>query len=271
MVSSYFNYYEPSSLFHGRMSEIMGTQFDIIMIIESEYNSKNVWDKIYAELMRLNKMLNRFDCESEISFINSRASFQFVSVSDEMWLILTDCKRHYELTSGLFDITLNDFSKVIFQKETRSVFFTSPDISFDLGGYAKGYAVEKIKTILTLENIKHAFIDFGNSSIFGLGHHPYGNCWKVSIENPYKKTELLAEVELVNQALSTSGNMPSYTRHIIHPASGRYNDEKKIVSLTTKNSIDAEVLSTTLMISNVKEKKEILSHYKIDWVSHFNL
>ena len=145
MISFSSNYYESSSSFHGSIPGIMGTRFDVLIAKTTKEKALLVWNKIVAELIRLHKMMNRFDSKSELSRINMGAKKDFVTVSDEMWSVLNDCKHYHSISEGLFDITVNNLSKVAFEIESKSVAFPNKDFYFDLGGYAKGYAIEKIK------------------------------------------------------------------------------------------------------------------------------
>jgi thiamine biosynthesis lipoprotein len=231
----------------------MGTRFDLVLLGKNKITSESIWKRIVAELQRLDKKLNRFDSKSEISFINLNAYNNPVEVNEEMWSILNHCHEYYKKTSGLFDITLKNFSQLIFNETSRSIKFISPDVKIDLGGYAKGYALQRIKQLLDEDEVDQAFVDFGNSSILGIGHHPYGKSWQVSIQNPYNREETLGVVDLIDKYLSTSGNSPTHTKHIINPQSGELNDSKKIVTIISENALEAEVLSTTLMIASEEQ------------------
>ena len=265
-----FQYYESSLMSHGSLQNIMGTRFDIVIVKKNKAASETVWYKITEELKRLDKMLNRFDPESEITFINLHAYQRPIVPSPELWDILCDCEVYHRKTAGLFDITLKDFSKVVLNKNEQLVSFLLPDLSLDLGAYAKGYALQQIHAILKDAEVEQAFVDFGNSSILAIGHHPYGNSWKVSIENPYRSGEVLGEIDLTDTFLSTSGNVPSYSKHIIRPDSGLYNDERKLVCVMAENPVRAEVLSTTLMIATPEEKEEILKQFDVDNIRTYN-
>ena len=271
MTSFSSNYYDTSSTFHGFIPSIMGTRLDLIVVDFPKEQSNLVWNNIVIELQRLHKMLNRFDATSELSRINLKAKAQAVSVSNEMWEIIENCKHYYFITDKLFDITLDNLSKVNFDEKTQSIAFPSNDFNFDLGGYAKGYAIEKIKMMLQDVNVKHALVNFGDSSIAAIGHHPFGDCWSVTIENPFKKGEVLTEIKLRNEDLSTSGNTPHHQKHIINPTTKIYNEHNKVVCVKAKNSIDAEVLSTTLMLATTKQKERIESNFIIKETIIFNL
>ena len=135
------------------------------------------------------------------------------------------------------------------------------ELTLDFGGFAKGYALQKIRNILQQENLQNAFIDFGNSSILGMGHHPYGNCWKVSFLNPYNQS-ILKEFNLKNCALSTSGNTLQYNRHIINPLTGIYNGERKASTVLSPDPLEAEILSTVWMIADHSQREHIAKNFK---------
>lgn len=271
MNTGCFNYYEPSSVFHGSLMNVMGTRFDMVMVEKSKSESEKIWLRIISGLHRLNNMLNRFDDASEISRINRQAFAQPVNASNEMWTILQSCKQYHQQTAGLFDITLKDFSTVVFHEDHHLVSFSLPDTSLDLGGYAKGYAMRKIREMLLDAGVQHCFVDFGNSSVLGMGHHPYGDSWKVSIENPFLKGQILDEITLRDDALSVSGNMPEYTGHIIRPISGEYNRQRKLVCIIARNPLDAEVLTTACMIATPGEKQQLLNGFNIKKILEYNL
>lgn len=271
MNNSSEEYYDSSEMFHGSLSDIMGTRFDLVLIGKDKKQAIEVWNQIANELTRLHKMLNRFDHMSEISYINQNAFNSPIKLSQELWNILKDCEMYHSKTLGLFDITLQDFSLINFHSKDQSISLLKENIYLDLGGYAKGYAIEKILSILNNYDVKNCFVDFGNSAIFGLGNHPYGDSWKVSIENPYKTGEILNEFSLRNAALSTSGNTPGYTAHIVNPLDGSKNKDKKVICIQSTNPLDAEVLTTALMIANTHQREKILNHFETQQVIEFNL
>ncbi|WP_298653166.1 FAD:protein FMN transferase [uncultured Proteiniphilum sp.] len=258
-------------MFHGSLKNIMGTRFDILIIDQNRLKSQEIWNDIVFELRRLDQIFNRFDSTSETSKINCEAITDPVHVSPEMWFILRSCQIYYTRTLGLFDITLNDFSKVLLDEKAHTVIFSKKDISLDFGGYAKGYALLKIKDLIYQAGVQHCFVDFGNSSILGIGHHPHGDSWKVSIENPYDQNEILDEISLKDQALSVSGNTPSYTGHIVRPTSVESVKAHKVVSITSDDPLDAEVLSTVFMMTNDMEKKRITENFKVQNIAEYSL
>lgn len=259
----YTNYYISSCLFHGSFSYIMGTQLDVLLVEPDKSMAEETWQEIVNEVKRLEKMLSRFDAASEVSYINRNAALAPISVSEELWEILQDCRQYFNFTAGYFDITLAGFNQVALREEDKSVTFTSPALYIDLGGYGKGYALLKIQQIINRRGIKKAFVNFGNSSVLGVGTHPHGSYWPVGIENPFTK-QLVATVQLCNNSLSTSGNTPMHLQHIKNPFTGKYVEGRKMVSIVAPNPVDAEVLTTALMIAEDKEVSELMKHFDIN-------
>jgi len=209
-----------------------------------------VWAKIITETERLYQMLNRFDASSEISRINREAITCPVELNDELWNILTDIKKYHHNTLGYFDISLHDFNKVILDSVNKTVTFAEKEISLDLGGYAKGYALEHIRELMLQVGVTQALVNFGNSSVLAVGSHPHGKCWGVGVDNPFLLGQQLRIYELYDKSLSISGNTPTHTEHIINPRSRKYSAERKLVSVVSTNAVEAEVLSTALMVAD---------------------
>lgn len=257
----YLRHYESPRMSHGFMDRIMGTRFDLLFFDKIPAVSASIWRMVLEELSRLHGMLNRFDPMSEVSLVNQKACRESVKVSNTLWDILVACGDYHRKTVGVFDITKRDFSALHLSWEDRSVFFTDPDFTLDLGGFAKGFALSRILRILLAEGVRTAFVDFGNSAIYGLGHHPYGNSWKVSISNPYRKGEIVEEFALVDGALSTSGNTPEYSEHIVHPRLGEKITCRKMVCVESGDTVEAEVLSTSMMAAAPDQREKIIQSF----------
>ncbi|MDU1892413.1 MAG: FAD:protein FMN transferase [Dysgonomonas sp.] len=269
--NSFSEFYESSNLFHGSLMHAMGTRLDVIIVGPDKNISMICWEKIENEICRLSHLFNKFDERSELYKINQKAGHSPVRVGNELWTVLMDCKQYFNMTSGYFDISLKDYNQVILDIKKQTVFFQDGQIQLDLGAYAKGYALEKIRDILNDQKVDCALVNFGNSSVLALGSHPHGDYWPIGIEDPYNPQNTLGIVELVDNTLSTSGNMPSHAKHIFDPHTGTYTEAKKIVSVKAVNAIDAEALSTTLMIIPDELVKSVLSNFILDEYLSFDI
>lgn len=260
MLKTSQKYYEKESMFHGSVPHVMGTRFDILLITPDYNSAQKIWESTIYELEHLDNLLNRFDPQSEVSQLNKHLlQGKWFQMSEELDTILNLCGQYYQQTFHLFDVTLKDFSQLHFHNN-HYISSEQQNISLDFGGFAKGYALAKIREKIVAENITDAFIDFGNSSILGLGHHPYGDCWKVSLLNPYNQSPL-NEFSLKDTALSTSGNTAQYAGHIIHPVTGIRNQQRKACTIVSDDPLKAEILSTVWMIADEKQQEMLCQKF----------
>ena len=260
---SYSNFYPSSGMFHASLPLIMGTRIDVLLFSENSSQLENVWERMEMELRRLEKMLNRFDPESEVAKVNNNAPFSKVCLSEELWAIMLDCRRYYEKTEGFFDITFTNFEKIVFIEKTNNILFDKYGMMLDFGGYAKGYALKCIRKNLEEAGIKRALINFGNSSVLALGSHPFGDSWSICMNNNLPNANDQSTIRLSDASLSVSGNTSALKAHIINPKTAELISGDKMVAIVAEDPIDAEVLSTAWIASDC--------HNKPDWMLKFNL
>ncbi len=248
-------------MFHGFVPRIMGTRFDLLMKHPDGEDADLLWWRVMDRLEVLEKVFNRFDSESEVARLNALCpTEEWVEVGTVLGHAIELCGEYYHKTERLFDITLRDFSFVEYDKEQRRVRFAEEGVMLDFGGFAKGYALCEVKRLLAEEGVACAFVDFGRSSLLALGHHPYGECWKVALNNPYTG-ELVREFALRDVSMSTSGNTADYSGHIINPTTGDYESSPMATTVVAPNPLDAEVLSTVWMVANPQERQAIAERF----------
>jgi thiamine biosynthesis lipoprotein len=268
---AYTQYYAKSGMFHGSVPLIMGTRLDALIFGADQVKLNSIWNEVLTETERLHTILNRFDPKSELSRLTHDAVHSPSGMSEELWEILLDCRKFNELTSGLFDITLSNLSGVLFDPVERTVYFNGNELFLDLGGYAKGYALKKIRNFLIFRGINQAFFNFGNSSVMTLGNHPSGKPWLVGIDNPFQPGKQLGTVELSGNSMSTSGNLPNHRLHVVNPGTGEFFGGRKVVSVVSGSDTEAEVLSTALLLADQKTSEMIVKNFNNINVHTFNI
>lgn len=268
----------------------MGTRLDIVLTDIPELHAETVCRDIKSTVKRLESILNPFDPTSKIFLINQRAFKKAVPVDEQLCKILKMCYRFHKLTNGDFDISLFKLSEwwrmnsnattvdpdvqshnlgmqhILIDDNQRTVRFANSDVAIDPGAFGKGLALEHVNGILEDYNVKNAFISFGESSVLARGTHPYGDCWQVGIQNVMKPEDIVYTVKLNNESLSTSGG---YTRgtayqrryHIFDPCSGSLVRKPKTITVKSGSPLEAEVLSTALMVGTTETQLEICDRF----------
>jgi thiamine biosynthesis lipoprotein len=111
--------------------------------------------------------------------------------------------------------------------ERRTIRFDESGVDIDLGGIAKGYAVDRAVDILRSNGITSALVSSGTSSIYALGSPPGAQGWKITLRDPFDEHKPADVIHLQNYSLSTSGNYERFFEiegksycHIMNPHTG---------------------------------------------------
>lgn len=257
----------------------MGTRCNIVLPGMDADESEVIARHLKTEILRIEGLLSRFLPDSEVSKVNEEASQQPVAVKDELFQVLKSCRHYHELTGGYFDITLRPVmqywqdlptgdtdtidkllmglgtDKISLHDDGGYVSFQNENLSIDLGGFGKGYALDQVNRMLLRFGVENAFISMGESSILTLGNHPAGDCWKVGIKDYKAPDHSLHTFHVRYGSVSTSSNFfvddngdLVNNRHVIQPKTGIPVDDMVTVSVCAESAELAEVMSTALLV-----------------------
>jgi len=225
--------------------EAMHTRLDIVICNRSEADVKQACDQIYELVQDLSFRLNRHNPESEVSKLNREARFSFVPVSKELSELIEMAILANHETGGLFDIAIHSLNgktsganAIELVKDYHAVRFSDSDTQIDLGGIAKGYAVDQIKKLLLSRKVSDFMISFGNSSVAAHGNQPSQKGWKISLQDGSRV------FNLQNECLSVSGNSELNPQHIVHPLKGIFVGGSKQYAVVTNTATEGDILST---------------------------
>lgn len=211
-----------------------------------------------SEISELNRQGNITDPSKETSDVIQRA-IEFSKISGgafditirplvEMWNEAKELKRLPSESKIKETLSLVGYDKIAFQK--GGIYFKREGMKIDLGGIAKGYAVDKAVEALKEEGVAQALVNAGGD-MYCLGKE-----WKVGIQHPRKKNELVEILRLKNKAVATSGDYRRYFTmegkrfsHIIDPRTGRTVEEVPMsVTIVASDCTTADALSTAVFV-----------------------
>jgi thiamine biosynthesis lipoprotein len=285
----------PAKVFH-HTCFAMNTRFSLVLVGVEAERAEALARAAERDLRACERLMSRFDAESPVSALNRRAAEEAVEPPEELWRILAICGDYWRRTCGAFDITLwpvnslwrermsrgeepaeaalqqaleqTGFHRLHFDETARTVRFEREGMSLDLGGFGKGYALERLAAGLRTAGVERAFLSFGESSVTVLGAHPYGPAWPVGVSNMFPPHEPVHTFSLRDASLSTSGTAPFNAAggprvlgQIIHPRSGRPIEGYRTLSVASPSGIEAEVLSTALLITPERDRAALLSGF----------
>jgi len=163
-------------------------------------------------------------------------------------------------THGLFDPAADPaypgagWDMISFDPDNGHIEASQP-IALDLGGFGKGFALDRACDILRTAGVMSAFLCAGESSIAVVGEHPLGGAWPVAIPHPLRPEGFLAEFELCDEALSVSSTVGAGTHAPERAAMVRPTDASVITAPRATLVIDrsgarAEAMSTALLVAD---------------------
>jgi len=211
--------------------EAMKTVFHVFIAKEDEDYAEKAAYEAFKEIDILEDNLSRYRPNSDISKINNLQPGESVIVNEDTLNCLIKSNEMYDLTNGIFDISLgrsiqnwkdnenqneiNSSSKMqaILIDPTNYSVIVSDRVTLDLGGIGKGYAASKIEELFLDWELKDYMISCGNSTV-KVGKTNTKIPWPITLTNP-KTNVIISELNLVSGSLSSSGLLKG--NHIINP------------------------------------------------------
>ena len=249
----------------------MHTRVELLAVGLDEEQGRGLMAEAEREIRRLERLFNRYDSRSPLAVVNMTAIGQSVKVDDELFMALELCEVFRRATAGYFDVTAADdgvdavsdgSGGYALDGKEHSVRILREGARIDLGGFAKGYAAESVRRIFEQADVRQAVINFGNSSIVAMGHHPYGEWWPIGIEHRKVKSAVAREVKLKDGAMSVSGRAESGDYHIIDPMTGNRAVGEELIVVEGRSALVAEMLSTALYAAPRNRRAAIMAQYE---------
>ena len=258
----------------------MGTVLEIAIEGLEPQPAARVLDELYDEALRLDRLLSIYDPESEISRINRTAGHGKQQVDPDVVEILKLSIAYSELTRGAFDVTIGPLVDLWREAADRdappsaaelavarqrvgadrisaisddAVSLAEEGVKLDLGGIAKGYALDRMLPLLEQHGVESALLNFGQSSTWAVGAPAGSAGWRLLVRGPDGRFAGL--VTLRDLALSASGSRGQWVEiagrrygHIIDPRSGEPLMRARQAVVISQRAALAEALSLALLV-----------------------
>ena len=272
----------------------MGTVFTVAAYGSDERNLAQVVNEVFEEIDRLDAQMSNYRPESELSGINRNAARRPVLVEPRLFQLLQDSLRYSEETAGAFDVTVGplmsawgffrgqgrvptraELAEVLkrvgyrhlkLDQAQRQIQFDAEGIGLDLGGMAKGYAVDQAVEILRANGVSSALVSSGTSTLYALGAPPGERGWKITVRDPYEAKKVGDVVYLNNYSLSVSGNYEKFFKlagktycHIMDPRNGRPVKNMLSTVVLAPRATQSDALSTAFFVLGVAGSRKYLA------------
>ena len=272
----------------------LGTVVRLTLYGNNREKLENLMTETMSEIERYENLLSVNVEQSEISKINN-SNGKDISVSSETREIISNSLGFAERTTGKFDPTIgaivelwgigseraNIPPKTEIEKLTPFVNYKKIQISgdkiaigekqkLDLGGVAKGWITDRLTEKIKEEGISSALIDLGGN-IAVVGKAPKGRAWKIGLQHPSSpRGQYFAAVDAIDISIVTSGPYERFFEkdgvryhHIFDPDIGfPSTSDLESVTIISKNSAEADALSTALFVMGRETSEDFLKLHK---------
>ncbi len=262
----------------------MGMPFRIVLYAPNPAAAQAAAKAAFNRIAALNALLSDYEDDSELSKLSRTAGTgRFVPLSQDLWRVLTRAQAIARRSDGAFDVTvgpcvqlwrrarrqralpeptrLADARKAVGYKHltldprTRSARLHAPGMRLDLGGIAKGYALDEALAVLRTRGLSSALVAAGGDLV--VGNPPPGKKgWRIEVAPlDAPGAPPARHVLLRNQALATSGDL--YQRveidgrrysHIVDPHTGIGLTDHALVTVIADDGMTADALATAVSV-----------------------
>jgi thiamine biosynthesis lipoprotein len=255
---------------HKQQSYVFGTLVEVTVYGETEDKARRVTNQVLKDFDAMHQTLHAWQ-PGELEQLNGMLAQARpgapvrAPLTPELSPILRDAARLSALSEGLFNPAIGNMVRLWgFQSDTFEphlpdaedirrlvearpgmadlrfdgdlLIASNPAVRLDLGGYAKGYALDRAAAYLKSQGVSNALINIGGN-IIALGKKG-GQPWKVGIQHP-RRAGALAMLELHDgEAIGTSGDYQRYFElngkrycHLIDPRTGWPADQAQAVTV----------------------------------------
>jgi thiamine biosynthesis lipoprotein len=237
------------------------------------------------EIRRLEALMTTWREDSEVSRINAAAGRGPVAIGPETFAVLEKSLWIAERSEGTFDITFEamkglwkfdedksdaipsqraidaarkkiDWRKLGLDPAARTAELREAGMRINLGGIAKGYAVDRAAAVLEQRGLRAFYVQAGGD-LYVRGKKPDGSRFRVGVRDPRGKHDLdhFAMIEVEDHAFSTAGDYErSFVRdgkryhHIIDPRTGWPATRCRSVTVWAKDAFTADAIDDAVFI-----------------------
>jgi thiamine biosynthesis lipoprotein len=267
---------------------VMGTIAHIVAVAPNTKTAELCIEKAFGELVLVDKRMSDYDAASELSKLNKSGYENSVAVSQELFEVLAAAVEYSKKTDGAFDVTIGPvvdvwrkaakeqrkptdeelaaakekvgYQKLLMDAENRTVKFAVKGMRLDLGGIAKGYAIDRAVRAMRAGRAVGGMVDVGGDiRCFGR-RKDNAQEWLVGLQNPQVESDLLLKLRLNDVAVATSGDYRRFVlidgqkySHIFDPALSTSARELRSVSIIAPTAMQADILATAVSVMG-KEK-----------------
>ncbi|MBP5406271.1 FAD:protein FMN transferase [bacterium] len=273
----------------------MGT---VLSVIYTGEKNEALEEAVKRDAGTVEDELSYYKDSSFVSILNREAHEKDVEVPQQVCDLIEKSLKFGEMSGGFFDITYKSTGalwenngnkipdektieekqrfvgadKVLTDCSGNKIRFAGKGVKIDLGGVAKGYAIDRAGEILKRYGVGNFIVNYGGDML--ICGNKAGKPWSIGIKNPDNHSEILKKLEFGSGcgAVATSGDYERFFviegqtfSHIMNPKTGKPVKDAKSVTVVAKNATAADVAATAVSVAlkNEESVKKIMENFNI--------
>lgn len=268
---------------------VMGTFARIVAVAADRQTGQESVDAAFTQLVLVDELMSDYKPDSQLSIVNRQAYEKAIKVDASVFEVLKKSVEYSKLTGGAFDITVGPlvdlyhdaaeantvptekqieqarakvgYDKLILDANESTVRFLVAGMRLDLGGIAKGYAIDKAAEAMIEAGALGGMVDVGGD-IRCFGNAAGGKeSWLIGLQDPnvepdeFGSEEPIIVLKLNDNAIATSGDYRRFVligekkfSHIIDTQTASGSDRLTSVTIIAPQAIDADALATSVSV-----------------------
>ncbi len=267
----------------------MGTYVNVTIVTSDSAASWPAAAAAHAQLRRVDSLMSNWTTTSEIARINRVADSVTTVVQPLVAEVILRSLQVWRDSEHTFDITVEPLVRawgfiggprrvpsdhearaafalvgaqdVAFDSIARTIRFARRGMRIDLGGIAKGYAVDLAMRALRLSGVRDALVD-ASGNMMSVGHPPVSAQWRIGLRDPRDRMPSFARIGLDGDAISTSANYEQFIAkdgqrygHILDPRTGRPASGLLAVTVVAPDATTSDAWDTPLYVLGLEGAK----------------
>jgi thiamine biosynthesis lipoprotein len=208
-----------------------------------------------AAVVRVDSLMSADQAGSELAAVNRRAGTDSATTLSPWTAEVLEAALSIAAAAGGAAGVDGGVRQVRFDRAARRASLPGRGMRLELGGIARGFAIDRARDALRAAGVNRAVVDMGGSFAV-LGAAPVGPRWSVALENPFEPGEVFAAVQLDSGAAATVGDSALPGARPPQPAHGIAS-----VSVIAPNAVLAVALSRALFVVGPAEGCRLAARY----------
>jgi thiamine biosynthesis lipoprotein len=268
----------------------------VILLTKNAEQAEEAAEAVFARFAQLNRIMSDYDSDSEIRRACRTAGTEdsFV-LSDDLWKLLQQCRIFTQKTKGTFDPTVGPVIS-LWRRSRRlrelpppkyldravalvgsdlwklnscdqSVEFRVDRMRLDLGGIAKGYAIDEACRLLQRKGFDRFLVDAGGD--LRVGRRPPGEPgWVIGIAPLTQDGPPQGYLVLENSAVASSGDTWQFVEidgvrysHIVDPRTGMALTDRLLATVVAPDATTADVLASAVSVLGPEEGLALIENW----------